>query len=228
MRDWSGPVRREMPAYADVPVRRLVSSGSTNALFRLGDELVVRLPRQPGGSASISREATWLPVLGPLLPVSVPEVLTVFETDYVFPERWSVVRWINGVHPEVVDPGTSIDPRREELATNLARSCTPSERWRYPRGRSTTHTCSRTAGSRSKMDGDPREDRISPVHARLRLRSRCHRADLGRSHDAARSSRPTAPRWYDGDRQPKTSCARRSPERRWDFGGVSSATPQLI
>ena len=96
-------VGRAMPAYADAPVRRLASSGSTKALFRLGEELLVRLPRQPGGSATISKEARWLPVLGPLLPVSVPDVVAVFEPERDYPERWSVVRWIEGTHPEVVD-----------------------------------------------------------------------------------------------------------------------------
>jgi aminoglycoside phosphotransferase (APT) family kinase protein len=113
-------VGRRMPAHADAPIRRLTSSGSTNALFRLGDELLVRLPRQPGGSASISKEAVWLPVLRPLLPVAVPEVVAVFEPDRDYPERWSVVRWIEGGHPEVVDPNTSVDPRREDLADTLA------------------------------------------------------------------------------------------------------------
>jgi len=114
-------VGRAMPAYADAPVRRLALSGSTKALFRLGEELLVRLPRQPGGSQDISKEATWLPVLGPLLPVSVPDVVAVFDPDCDYPERWSVVRWIDGAHPEVVDPVTSIDPRREDLAMNLAK-----------------------------------------------------------------------------------------------------------
>jgi aminoglycoside phosphotransferase (APT) family kinase protein len=113
-------VGRAMPAYADAPVRRLPSSGSTNALFRLGDELLVRLPRRPGGSTAISKEATWLPVLRPLLPVAVPDVIAVFEPDSDFPERWSVVRWIDGEHPEVIDPDTSVHPRRERLAKNLA------------------------------------------------------------------------------------------------------------
>jgi aminoglycoside phosphotransferase (APT) family kinase protein len=113
-------VSRVMPAYADAPVRRLPSSGSTNALFRLGEELLVRLPRQPGGSETISKEAKWLPVLGPLLPVPVPQVVAVFDPDCGYPERWSVVRWIDGAHPVVVDPDTPVDPRREELAKNLA------------------------------------------------------------------------------------------------------------
>jgi aminoglycoside phosphotransferase (APT) family kinase protein len=113
-------VSRAMPAHADAPVSPLASSGSTNALFRLGEDLLVRLPRRAGGSAAISKEAAWLPVLGPLLPVSVPDVVAVFEPDQGYPERWSVVRWIEGAHPEVVDPDTSVDPRRESLAKDLA------------------------------------------------------------------------------------------------------------
>jgi aminoglycoside phosphotransferase (APT) family kinase protein len=109
-----------MPAYADAPVHRLASSGSTNALFRLGEDLLVRLPRQPGGSATISKEATWLPLLGRQLPLPVPDVVAVFEPDRDYPERWSVVRWIDGAHPVVVDPDTAVDPRREDLAKDLA------------------------------------------------------------------------------------------------------------
>jgi hypothetical protein len=48
-----GLVSRVMPAYADAPVRRLASSGSTNALFRLGEDLLVRMPRQHGGSVHL-------------------------------------------------------------------------------------------------------------------------------------------------------------------------------
>src|SRR6476620_11331294 len=113
-------VGRVMPDYADAPVRRLASSGSTNALFRLGDELLVRMPRRPGGSAAITKEATWLPILAPTLPVAVPEVVAVFEPDRDYCERWSVVRWIDGEHPEVIGAETSVHPRREDLATDLA------------------------------------------------------------------------------------------------------------
>jgi aminoglycoside phosphotransferase (APT) family kinase protein len=113
-------IDQAMPGHVDLSVRRLDSSGSSNALFRLGENLLVRLPRQPGGSATIAKEARWLPVLGPSLPVQVPEVVGVFEPDCDYPERWSVVRWIDGEHPEVVTPETSPDPRREKLASDLA------------------------------------------------------------------------------------------------------------
>jgi hypothetical protein len=50
----------------------------------------------------------------------VPQVVVVLDPDCGCPEHWSVVRWIDGEHPAVIDPDTPIDPRRDELATNLA------------------------------------------------------------------------------------------------------------
>lgn len=89
----------QLPAYARLPLTPMGASGSDNALFRLGDGLLVRVPRQPGGSRTIDREARWLPVVGPLLPVPVPEVVAVGEPALGYPERWSVVRWIDGSTP---------------------------------------------------------------------------------------------------------------------------------
>ncbi len=70
---------------------------------------------------TIGKEARWLPVLRPSLPVDVPEVVAVLEPDRDYPERWSVVRWIDGEHPEVVTPETPTDSRRRHLAADLAR-----------------------------------------------------------------------------------------------------------
>ena len=113
-------VDRALPECASLPLNRLRASGSSNALFRLGDELLVRLPRQPGGSATIEKEARWLPQIGPLLPVSVPEVVAVGEPDLGYPERWSVVRWLEGDIPTVADPASNAGPTRAALARDLA------------------------------------------------------------------------------------------------------------
>ena len=43
-------VDRARPDLAGRLLRPLDTSGSSNALFRLGDDLLVRLPRQPGGA----------------------------------------------------------------------------------------------------------------------------------------------------------------------------------
>jgi aminoglycoside phosphotransferase (APT) family kinase protein len=113
-------VDRAHPEFAALPLRRLESSGSSNALFRLGDDLLVRLPRQPGGSAVIDKEAVWLPVIAPSLPVTVPEIVAVGEPGFGYPERWSLVRWLEGSVPSVLDPGIPAEPPRTELARDLA------------------------------------------------------------------------------------------------------------
>jgi Phosphotransferase enzyme family len=113
-------VDRAHPEFAALSLRRLESSGSSNALFRLGDDLLVRLPRQPGGSSTIDKEATWLPVIAPHLPVAVPEILAVGEPGFGYPERWSLVRWLDGSVPSVPEVGVPSEPPRSELAGDLA------------------------------------------------------------------------------------------------------------
>jgi aminoglycoside phosphotransferase (APT) family kinase protein len=114
-------VDRLRPEFAALPLRRLELSGSSNALFRLGDDLLVRFPRQPGGSAAIDKEAIWLPVIAPRLPVGVPEIVAVGEPGFGYPERWSLVRWLDGSVPSVPDPGVPVEPPRTELARDLAK-----------------------------------------------------------------------------------------------------------
>ena len=98
----------QLPALASLPLTVLAEQGSSNALLRLGDELLVRLPRQRGGSSTIDKEARWVRELAPRLPVAVPEVVAVGEPAAGYPERWSVVRWIEGRRPVVGSGGAAL------------------------------------------------------------------------------------------------------------------------
>lgn len=113
-------VDRALPQCAALPLSPLQAGGSSNALFRLGEDLLVRLPRQPGGSATIEKEARWLPQIGPRLPVSVPEIVALGDPDLGYPERWSVVRWIEGNVPTAVEPTSDVALSRLSLALDLA------------------------------------------------------------------------------------------------------------
>jgi len=46
--------------------------GTDNALFRLGEEMVARLPRLDHTVATLEKERRWLPKLAPHLPLAVP------------------------------------------------------------------------------------------------------------------------------------------------------------
>jgi aminoglycoside phosphotransferase (APT) family kinase protein len=109
-------VSASFPEYDLLPLRRLDASGSSNALFRLGDDLLVRLPRQPHGTSAIQSEQRWLPYVGAALSVPVPEIVGVGEPGFGYPERWSVVRWLDGEVPTT----PARDARRDGLAHDLA------------------------------------------------------------------------------------------------------------
>ncbi|MGH3745530.1 MAG: aminoglycoside phosphotransferase family protein [Mycobacteriales bacterium] len=110
-------VDQALPEFAGRRLRPMAATGSSNALFRLGDDLIVRMPRQPGGSATITKEARWLPYVAPALPIAVPEIVAVGGPDLGYPERWSIVRWIDGHSPDVSIPLEAPDPG---LARDLA------------------------------------------------------------------------------------------------------------
>ncbi|MER7989223.1 aminoglycoside phosphotransferase family protein [Streptomyces noursei] len=91
----------QFPRWAGLAVERLPSGGTVNAMYRLGDDMVVRLPLVKGGADDVSRERTWLPRLAPHLPTPVPEVLGAGRAAEGYPWPWSVYRWRAGEHPEV-------------------------------------------------------------------------------------------------------------------------------
>ena len=69
------------PEYAGHDLTPTRDSGSSNALFRLGEDMLVRLPRQPGGGATIAKEARWLPFVGSRITFAVPRILGIGEPD---------------------------------------------------------------------------------------------------------------------------------------------------
>ena len=89
-------VAEQHPSLAGLPVRAVPSVGTVNAVFRLGDDLCLRLPRVPAWAMSLDRELEWLPRLAPHLPVPVPQVVATGEPGAGYPLRWAVLRWIEG------------------------------------------------------------------------------------------------------------------------------------
>ena len=65
-------LRTQFPAWANLPLERVPSSGTDNAMFRLGDDMAVRLPRIHWAADAVEKEHRWLPALAPRLPLAVP------------------------------------------------------------------------------------------------------------------------------------------------------------
>lgn len=109
-----------LPEHAGLPLTRLVAAGSSNVVYRLGGELLVRLPRRPGGGASIDIEHRWTERLGRGVHVEVPRLVAVAEPALGYPERWAVLQWLAGSHPGVVVADAGPDSGRTQLAEDLA------------------------------------------------------------------------------------------------------------
>ncbi|WP_173070558.1 aminoglycoside phosphotransferase family protein [Phytohabitans houttuyneae] len=89
-------VAKQFPQWAGLPVREVSTVGTDNMIYRLGDELVVRLPALPRAAPTVGREWEWLPRLAPRLPLDVPVPLGSGVPDGEFPYPWSVYRWLEG------------------------------------------------------------------------------------------------------------------------------------
>lgn len=90
-------LRAQLPRWAELPVGSVTSAGTDNAMYRLGGDMTVRLPRTAGAARNVAEEQRWLPLLAPLLPLEVPEPLALGEPSEDFPFPWSVLRWLDGV-----------------------------------------------------------------------------------------------------------------------------------
>ena len=88
-------LRAQYPCWADLPVTPLASGGTVNAVYRLGDDLTVRLPLTAGGAGDVAKEQRILSAL-PGLPVAVPSVEAVGEPAEGYPWPWAVHTWLDG------------------------------------------------------------------------------------------------------------------------------------
>jgi aminoglycoside phosphotransferase (APT) family kinase protein len=88
---------KQFPEWAHLPVAALPAGGTDNAIYRLGNELSVRLPRRrAAGAGSLDKEFAWLPRLAPALPLAVPTPVARGAAGEGYPHEWSIHAWLEG------------------------------------------------------------------------------------------------------------------------------------
>ena len=86
----------QFPRWAKLPLTPVPSAGTDNTLYRLGDDLAVRLPRIHWAVGQVEHEMLWQPKLAPHLPLAIPELLARGEPGHSYPWRWGVYHWLEG------------------------------------------------------------------------------------------------------------------------------------
>jgi aminoglycoside phosphotransferase (APT) family kinase protein len=89
-------VDTQFPEWAGLPLRLLDPAGSDHVIYRLGEDMAVRLPRHAGARGQAKKEIEWLPRLAPCLPLAIPVPLAAGEPDFGYPWSWAVCRWLQG------------------------------------------------------------------------------------------------------------------------------------
>jgi aminoglycoside phosphotransferase (APT) family kinase protein len=119
----AGLIEKQFPQWARLPIAKVASDGTDNAIYRLGDDMAVRLPRIPTAAEMVAKEQRWLPELAPLLPLAIPVPLAAGKPDDDYPFPWSVYRWLAGTdlaHNAAVD--------LQDVAVGLGQFLTALER----------------------------------------------------------------------------------------------------
>lgn len=111
----AGLVAEQFPQWKDLPLKIVGSAGTDNAIFRLGSDKTVRLPRLPAAVAQVEKEQRWLPHLASHLPLAIPVPLGRGEPGAGYPWEWSIYRWLDGANAGSARLG---EPRR--VAADLA------------------------------------------------------------------------------------------------------------
>lgn len=89
-------VAAQLPHLAALPVKTVCTTGTVNAVFRLGDGLYARLPRLEHWGADLAKELEWLPTLAPRLSLAIPAPVAAGEPGCGYPFPWAVYRWLPG------------------------------------------------------------------------------------------------------------------------------------
>lgn len=95
--------------------RARAASGWDNVVYRLGDDLAMRLPRRLSAVELLRHEIDHLPALAPDLPLPVPAVVRTGHPGYGYPYDWAIVPWYPGTSAALVEPA-----ERDAYAADLA------------------------------------------------------------------------------------------------------------
>lgn len=120
-------VEAQFPQWARLPLSRTGAHGTDHAIFRLGDDLAVRLPRHPGAAEQVEKEGRWSPWLAPRLPAPIPAPMGRGAPSETYPYPWSISPWLEGETAAELELSGDVALGRELGVFVTALRSTPAE-----------------------------------------------------------------------------------------------------
>ena len=111
----SGLVTEQFPELSRLPIAKLRSTGTDNAVFRLGEHALIRMPTTVGAAEQVDKEQRWLPEFAKSdLPLAIPKLIVAGVPNEQYPYNWSIYKWLKG-KPATTERITDIRHAAEHL-----------------------------------------------------------------------------------------------------------------
>ena len=112
-------IAHQLPQWRELPVRKVTSAGTDNAIFRIGERYAARFPLQPTAPDAALRwlraEADAARELAGHTRFATPEPVAIGEPGEGYPLPWAVQTWLAGTVASDEDLGDSV-PFARDLA----------------------------------------------------------------------------------------------------------------
>lgn len=89
-------ISEQFPQYQGLDVIPVVPGGHDNRTFRLGEELVIRIPSAQGYANQVTKEFRWLPTIGNQLDLQITSPIELGQANSYCPFPFTISKWIDG------------------------------------------------------------------------------------------------------------------------------------
>ncbi|MGN6669939.1 MAG: aminoglycoside phosphotransferase family protein [Candidatus Nucleicultricaceae bacterium] len=89
-------IKEQFPEYAHLNVTSVEKQGHDNRTYRLGDDMLIRLPTAESYALKVPKEQALLPQLAPHLTVRIPAPLKMGVASSTYPYPFSIYTWLQG------------------------------------------------------------------------------------------------------------------------------------
>ena len=111
-------IAEQFPEYARLPVTDVEKQGHDNRTYRLGDDMLIRMPTAADYALKVPKEQELLPKLAKSLSVSIPAPIKMGKPSEDYPHPFSIYKWLPGKSINLL---TLTEQEKEQLAFDLAK-----------------------------------------------------------------------------------------------------------
>lgn len=106
-------IYKQFPEFKDLPIKPVDIQGHDNRTFRLGSQLLIRMPTEKSYALKVPKEQELLPLLAPHLSIAIPTPIGLGEPSKLYPFHFSIYKWLDGQSANSI-------PIDEEIMENIA------------------------------------------------------------------------------------------------------------